>query len=46
MLVHDLDYGVSKMVDYAKEIGVIEPTKFKGIEVWDKMPESWRRFTA
>lgn len=45
MLTHELDYGISKMVAYAKEVGVIEPTKFKGIELWDKMPESWRRFT-
>lgn len=37
--------GVSNMVEYAKQVGYMEPNKFSGIEVWDKMPESWRKFT-
>ena len=42
---HTLEYGISKMVGYVKEVGILEPIKFKGIEIWEKMPESWRRFT-
>jgi UDP-glucose 4-epimerase len=40
-----LEEGVKKMIASAKEIGFMEPTKFNGIELWDKMPESWRKFT-
>lgn len=41
----DLDTGISRMVRYAREVGFIEPTKFEGVELWEKMPESWRKFT-
>lgn len=40
----DIETGIQRMVAYAKKIGKVEPKKFKGIEIWDKMPESWKKF--
>jgi UDP-glucose 4-epimerase len=40
-----LEYGISRMIAWVGTKGVMEPQKFKGIEVWKNMPESWRKFT-
>ncbi len=39
----DLQTGIRKMVQWAKNIGHLKPAKFKNIEVPVNMPPSWRK---
>lgn len=41
----DLEYGLNRMIEQIRRVGIGEPVKFKNIEVWKNMPESWKKFT-
>jgi UDP-glucose 4-epimerase len=41
----DLDKGIKRMVEWAKEIGPKSSGKFKNIELNENMPPSWRKLT-
>jgi UDP-glucose 4-epimerase len=37
----DLETGIGKMVDWAKERGPMKPSRFSGIEIEKNLPPSW-----